>query len=79
MRLFLLALMLLFSGTHVTEIHAVTDHGWSDHRIYLETTIINWLGRLNSSSISYRPIRFQKGVALRSSFDSGYRSGSICG
>jgi pimeloyl-ACP methyl ester carboxylesterase len=33
-------------GTRVTEIHAATDHGWSDHRIYLETTIINWLGQL---------------------------------
>jgi uncharacterized protein len=33
-------------GTKVTAIHADTDHGWSDHRIFLETTIINWLGDL---------------------------------
>jgi pimeloyl-ACP methyl ester carboxylesterase len=33
-------------GTQVTEIHAATDHGWSDHRIYLESTIINWLATL---------------------------------
>jgi hypothetical protein len=33
-------------GTRVTAIHAATDHGWSDHRIFLETTIINWLGQL---------------------------------
>lgn len=33
-------------GTRVTVIHAATDHGWSDHRIYLEATIINWLAQL---------------------------------
>ena len=33
-------------NTRVTAIHAVTDHGWSDHRIYLETTVINWLAQL---------------------------------
>jgi pimeloyl-ACP methyl ester carboxylesterase len=33
-------------GTRVTAIHAATDHGWSDHRIFLEITIINWLGAL---------------------------------
>jgi pimeloyl-ACP methyl ester carboxylesterase len=31
---------------NVTAIHAATDHGWSDHRIFLETTIIDWLGAL---------------------------------
>jgi uncharacterized protein len=30
----------------VTAQHVATDHGWSDHRIFLETTIINWLSRL---------------------------------
>jgi pimeloyl-ACP methyl ester carboxylesterase len=30
----------------VTSTHAATDHGWSDHRIFLETTIINWLAAL---------------------------------
>jgi pimeloyl-ACP methyl ester carboxylesterase len=33
-------------GTRITAIHAATDHSWSDHRIFLETTIINWLGQL---------------------------------
>ena len=33
-------------GTRVTAIHAATDHSWSDHRVYLETSIINWLGQL---------------------------------
>jgi uncharacterized protein len=28
---------------HVTAIHAATDHGWSDHRIYLESAILEWL------------------------------------
>jgi len=30
-------------GQKVSEIHSDTDHGWSDHRIFLETTVINWL------------------------------------
>jgi pimeloyl-ACP methyl ester carboxylesterase len=33
-------------GKQVTTIHAATDHGWSDHRIFLETTVINWLAQL---------------------------------
>ena len=33
-------------GTKVTTLHAATDHSWSDHRIYLETTIVNWLATL---------------------------------
>jgi pimeloyl-ACP methyl ester carboxylesterase len=33
-------------GQKVTAIHAATDHGWSDHRISLESTIINWLAGL---------------------------------
>jgi D-aminopeptidase len=31
----------------VTAIHIATDHGWSDHRIFLESTIIKWLSGLN--------------------------------
>ena len=31
---------------HVTVIHAATDHGWSDQRIFLETTILDWLQKL---------------------------------
>jgi pimeloyl-ACP methyl ester carboxylesterase len=33
-------------GRQVTSIHAATDHGWSDRRIFLEATIIDWLARL---------------------------------
>jgi len=33
-------------GKRVTAIHVKTDHGWSDHRILLEGTIINWLAGL---------------------------------
>ena len=34
------------NGQKVTSIHVATDHSWSDHRIYLESTIINWLAEL---------------------------------
>jgi hypothetical protein len=30
----------------VTAIHAATDHSRSDHRVFLESTIINWLAGL---------------------------------
>ena len=30
----------------VKAIHIATDHGWSDHRIFLEATVINWLAHL---------------------------------
>jgi hypothetical protein len=30
-------------GKQVTTAHVATDHGWSDHRIALQSTIINWL------------------------------------
>jgi pimeloyl-ACP methyl ester carboxylesterase len=30
----------------IKSIHAATDHGWSDHRIFLESTIIDWLTSL---------------------------------
>jgi uncharacterized protein len=33
-------------GTQVTEQHATTDHGWSDHRIALQSSIIKWLAGL---------------------------------
>jgi hypothetical protein len=33
-------------GHKVTAIHVATDHGWSDHRIALETAILNWLATL---------------------------------
>jgi pimeloyl-ACP methyl ester carboxylesterase len=35
----------------VTAIHIATDHGWSDHRIYLESTIISWLGGLDGPMV----------------------------
>jgi hypothetical protein len=31
---------------NVKAIHVATDHGWSDHRIFLEATVINWLAQL---------------------------------
>ena len=34
-------------GTRVTALHVDTDHGWSDHRIALESTVITWLAGLN--------------------------------
>jgi acetyl esterase/lipase len=33
-------------GQKVTSIHVATDHVWSDHRIALESAIINWLAGL---------------------------------
>ena len=33
-------------GTRITAVHAATDHGWSDHRIFLEAQVINWLNGL---------------------------------
>ena len=30
-------------GHKITVIHVATDHGWSDHRIALESAIITWL------------------------------------
>ena len=33
-------------NSHVTVIHADTDHGWSDRRIFLEATVLNWLQKL---------------------------------
>jgi len=34
-------------GHQVTVIHVATDHGWSDHRIALESAIITWLAGLH--------------------------------
>ena len=33
-------------GHHVKAVHQATDHSWSDHRIYLEATVIEWLEKL---------------------------------
>jgi pimeloyl-ACP methyl ester carboxylesterase len=33
-------------GRKVTAVHAATDYSWSDHRIFLEVTVINWLTAL---------------------------------
>jgi hypothetical protein len=33
-------------GTKVTQKHAATDHSWSDHRIELAATVVNWLAAL---------------------------------
>src|SRR5277367_136545 len=34
-------------GKKVTATHVATDHGWSDHRIALESIILNWLAGLH--------------------------------
>jgi hypothetical protein len=33
-------------NSHVTEKHFATDHAYSDHRIALEATVLNWLATL---------------------------------
>ena len=33
-------------NSQVTVVHADTDHGWSDRRIFLEATVLNWLQKL---------------------------------
>jgi uncharacterized protein len=33
-------------GSRIESTHAATDHGWSDHRIFLESTVIQWLSTL---------------------------------
>jgi hypothetical protein len=33
-------------GHNVKAIHAATDHGWSDRRAFLESTVIEWLTAL---------------------------------
>lgn len=33
-------------GHDVKAVHQATDHSWSDHRIYLETAVIEWLEKL---------------------------------
>ena len=33
-------------ATHLTTLHLATDHSYSDHRIALETSILNWLATL---------------------------------
>jgi hypothetical protein len=33
-------------GRTIAEKYVVTDHSWSDHRIALESLVINWLGTL---------------------------------
>jgi acetyl esterase/lipase len=32
-----------YGGKNITERHEATDHSWSDHRIALETIVVNWL------------------------------------
>ena len=33
-------------GDEIQSVHVATDHSWSDHRIALESLVINWLGTL---------------------------------
>ncbi len=37
-------------GRGVSQVHAATDHNWSDHRIALETLVVNWLAALPARS-----------------------------
>ncbi len=39
----LVAMIKAKGGSKVTAVHVATDHSWSDRRIALETTVINWL------------------------------------
>jgi pimeloyl-ACP methyl ester carboxylesterase len=34
-------------GHNVKTIHAATDHGWSDHRVALESAVVTWLAGLH--------------------------------
>jgi hypothetical protein len=34
-------------GNNITAIHIATDHSWSDHRVFLESTVITWLAGLH--------------------------------
>jgi uncharacterized protein len=36
--------------THATEIHMETDHGYADHRIALQTAVLNWLDSLSHAN-----------------------------
>jgi uncharacterized protein len=33
-------------GRQIKSIHVATDHSWSDHRIFLESTVITWLASM---------------------------------
>ena len=46
-------------GREVTVMHVATDHNWSDHRIALESTIVNWLeglGQQSRKNVGERPL-----------------------
>jgi uncharacterized protein len=36
------------AGTRITETYMATDHGCSDHRIALESSILTWLAELRA-------------------------------
>jgi hypothetical protein len=42
----LIAAVKAAGGTTISEAYVPTDHSWSDHRIALESLVINWLQRL---------------------------------
>lgn len=37
-------------GKAVTEFHFPTDHGYNDHRIALQTAVLDWLGTLEAKA-----------------------------
>lgn len=39
-------------GAKVTTQHVATDHGWSDHRIALQATIITWLQKISGPPVT---------------------------
>jgi uncharacterized protein len=39
-------------GPKVTTQHVATDHGWSDHRIALQATIITWLQKISGPPVT---------------------------
>lgn len=42
----LIAAVKAAGGSRITSAHVATDHSWSDHRIALETLVIDWLNSL---------------------------------
>ena len=46
----LVAAVRKLGNTHVTTMHAATDHSWSDARIALESAVLGWLAALPASS-----------------------------
>ena len=46
----LVAAIRRLGGTHVSTVHATTDHSWSDRRVTLISAILRWLDRLPAAA-----------------------------